>query len=547
MSAVTNQSFSRLAGWALAALLVFTMGLVATPPARADDALDSPSQTLTEEGPVLESAVPSISGLMRFGETLTVDPGSWTEGTEFTYQWFADEVAIEDASSDSLALSTAEIGKLITVVVTGSKEGYRSVSMTSLAATSVTALPLTAARPGISGAIVVGSTVTAKPGVWTPRTEFSFQWYANGAAISGATEATYVITAAQVGQRLTVEVTGALADHVTASRASAQTAAVKVGTLVAPVPTISGSVAVGSTVTAKLGVWTAGTAFAYQWYADGKAISKATKSTLKVASAQQGKKLSVKVTGKKAGYTTASTSSKQTAKAPKVATPSISGKAATGSKLTAKAGSWTSGAKLSYQWLADGKAISKATKSTYTPSSAVTGKALTVRITGKKSGYATIAMTSKATPRVPKAATPTISGAKTVLATLNASTGTWTSGTSFTYQWYANGKAISGATKSSLKLGSAHGGKKISVKVTGKRSGHTTVSKTSKATAAIGYPSRTGPVSLSSCPSWAPIKGNASSGIYHMRGQRFYDRTYPEDCFRTEKAARDAGYRKAKV
>lgn len=49
------------------------------------------------------------------------------------------------------------------------------------------------------------------------------------------------------------------------------------------------------------------------------------------------------------------------------------------------------------------------------------------------------------------------------------------------------------------------------------------------------------------CPSWAPIKGNASSGIYHVPSARYYSRTNPEVCFSSESAARKAGYRKAKV
>lgn len=48
------------------------------------------------------------------------------------------------------------------------------------------------------------------------------------------------------------------------------------------------------------------------------------------------------------------------------------------------------------------------------------------------------------------------------------------------------------------------------------------------------------------CPSWAPIKGNAGSHIYHMPSGAFYDRTNAEICFSSEGAARDAGYRKAK-
>lgn len=49
------------------------------------------------------------------------------------------------------------------------------------------------------------------------------------------------------------------------------------------------------------------------------------------------------------------------------------------------------------------------------------------------------------------------------------------------------------------------------------------------------------------CPANAPIKGNANSMIYHMPGQRYYDRTTPEACFASQADARAAGYRKAKV
>ncbi|QTH38013.1 hypothetical protein [Yimella sp. cx-51] len=49
------------------------------------------------------------------------------------------------------------------------------------------------------------------------------------------------------------------------------------------------------------------------------------------------------------------------------------------------------------------------------------------------------------------------------------------------------------------------------------------------------------------CPSWAPIKGNASSRIYHLPGQRYYSKTKPEMCFANERAAIAAGYRKSKV
>jgi endonuclease YncB( thermonuclease family) len=49
------------------------------------------------------------------------------------------------------------------------------------------------------------------------------------------------------------------------------------------------------------------------------------------------------------------------------------------------------------------------------------------------------------------------------------------------------------------------------------------------------------------CPRRAPIKGNASSMIYHMPGQAYYHLTTPEECFASEAGAWAAGYRKAKV
>ncbi|MHA7306199.1 sunset domain-containing protein [Arthrobacter sp. TMN-49] len=55
------------------------------------------------------------------------------------------------------------------------------------------------------------------------------------------------------------------------------------------------------------------------------------------------------------------------------------------------------------------------------------------------------------------------------------------------------------------------------------------------------------PASKWNCPAWAPIKGNAPSKIYHLKGQRLYLKTTPEICFSTEAAAKAAGYRKSKV
>ncbi|WP_347039981.1 hypothetical protein AAHB37_07800 [Glutamicibacter halophytocola] len=53
-----------------------------------------------------------------------------------------------------------------------------------------------------------------------------------------------------------------------------------------------------------------------------------------------------------------------------------------------------------------------------------------------------------------------------------------------------------------------------------------------------------------SCPSGFPVKGNRTGSKnewkYHVRGGAYYERTKPEECFKTTADARKAGYRASK-
>lgn len=173
-------------------------------------------------------------------------------------------------------------------------------------------------------------------------------------------------------------------------------------------PTIAGTAKVGQTLAATPGTWSPSSVnVAYQWLRDGKAIKGATRPKYKLVAADAGKKIAVKVTASKDTYASASktTAAKTVALQALTATPTpkVSGTAKVGKKLTAKPGTWKpSGVKLSYRWLRNGKSISGATKSTYTLKKADVGKKISVKVTGKKSGYKTVAKTSKATATVKK-------------------------------------------------------------------------------------------------------------------------------------------------
>lgn len=81
---------------------------------------------------------------------------------------------------------------------------------------------------------------------------------------------------------------------------------------------------------------------------------------------------------------------------------------------------------------------------------------------------------------------PVVLGYRYLGYTLHAVRGSWTKGTKFSYRWYRNGKAIKHATKSSYRLKRADVSRRIAVKVTGKKAGYVTVSRTSKATVRVG-------------------------------------------------------------
>lgn len=49
------------------------------------------------------------------------------------------------------------------------------------------------------------------------------------------------------------------------------------------------------------------------------------------------------------------------------------------------------------------------------------------------------------------------------------------------------------------------------------------------------------------CPAGYAVKANDNSGIFHLPGGRFYDRTVPERCYATAEDAEADGYRRAKA
>jgi hypothetical protein len=282
--------------------------------------LDGATLQVNATGPVVlagtvSGTTPTVTGTAKVGSTLTAAAGTWgPTPVTLAYQWYRSGVAISGATATTYALTASDLGKAMTVKVTGSKASYASTAKTSAATTAVAAGTLTAPTPTISGTKAVGNTLTIVPGTWGPApVTLAYQWYRSGVAISGATASTYKLTTTDQTKTMTVRVTGTKSGYTTVAHTSAATTAV-LGSFTAPTPTLSGTQRVGYTLTANPGTWSpAPTTMTYQWYRSGAAISGATAKTYKLTSTDRGTYVKVRVTGAKSGYLTRSVYSPQTA------------------------------------------------------------------------------------------------------------------------------------------------------------------------------------------------------------------------------------------
>ncbi len=252
----------------------------------------------------------SITGTPQVGNTLTAVAGSWTPGdVDLAYQWLLDGVEIDGATGATYAVVAGDAGGEITVKVTGSKTGYTSADATSSGVT-VLAGTITPGSPSITGTPQVGQTLTAVPGTWDPvDVDLAYQWQLDGVDIDGATGTTYAVVAGDAGGSITVKVTGSKTGYTTAD-ATSSGVDVLPGVITPGSVSITGTPAVGETLTAVAGSWTPGdVSLSYQWLRDGVDIDGATAGTYEVDAADAGTTLTVKVTGSKTGYTSADATS----------------------------------------------------------------------------------------------------------------------------------------------------------------------------------------------------------------------------------------------
>lgn len=251
---------------------------------------------------------PTVSGVKQPGGVLTAVPGTWGPApVGLVYQWKRGSTLIPGANTATYTLTSEDVGQSITVLVTGTKVGYTPVTRTSPAVTGITAAAakLTGATPTISGSKTVGETLTASPGTWTSGAALAYQWFRDGKTIRGANQSTYVLTPADFGSTIRVQVRGTKESFDPLVKLSAATTAIAAGTIVFDEFTFEGNLELlTGIITITSDPIDQPVKVTYQWMRDNVPVIGATKNTYMITSRDRGKTISVLITLSAKGYVT---------------------------------------------------------------------------------------------------------------------------------------------------------------------------------------------------------------------------------------------------
>jgi hypothetical protein len=336
---------------------------------------------------------PAAVGAPVVGQRLTALHGTWSGAVaiSYHYQWYrCDSSAarchsVQGATAPSYKLVAADATHTIGLTVkatsaSGTSSAYASV--VGLVA-QATATFISTVQPLITGVVQQGRTLQVDNGAWSGSpTSFTYSWSRcnkNGricARVAGATAATYVVTAQDVGHALVVLVT-ASSNGATAAAISAAATGLPEGTGTTTTristsgpkntvaPTAVGSAVQGGKLTSTAGAWTgSGTInYTYQWYrcdaagAHCSSIHGATAGTYKLVARDVSQTMALTVTAKdtvgKANAYGSLVGPVAAAGAPLIATtqPTVSGSGATGKPVSVSSGSWSPmPAAYSYAW-----------------------------------------------------------------------------------------------------------------------------------------------------------------------------------------------------
>ena len=387
-------------------------------------------------------------------------------------------------------------------------DGNKILSSTDISKISVTLLTDVSGKPtNVTAPVItlpfatvpiIGARLTTTNGVWTSipaATSLTLQWQRssgveNWADIASATGTSYEVTSNDNGFAFRVKSTATNVNGTTISYSSATGYSAPLYNVVLPVT--RGNLVVGQILEASDGVWSSSytTNLSYRWQrvcsGTTTTITDALTPTYTITEADIGCSVLVQVTGSTLlGSAIAISPSRGLVTiVGNTVTPVISGSLRVGGTLSVTSGTWVGSPTLAYRWQSstDGNiwdTISGATSPTYVLTVAQAGLYVRAQVLGSKSSTVptayTIVATTTNTAVVPtlsitNSVAPAVTGSWTEGTTLSASTGTWSTSGTYTYQWQSSSdnstwENIASATSSTYTLTSSEASKYVRVQV----------------------------------------------------------------------------------
>jgi len=355
-----------------------------------------------QDGVFANTAIPTITSPrqdIRVNDTLTATTGTFAPRPDtYSYQWYADEKIILGESGQTFKVTAAQAGMRLSVRVTAKRRNFDDMPIMSALSVPVTNLDFTTVGvPALEGSGAQGEILEVQPGTWVPEASaFEYEWYADGVKIPSQTRYQYRPPVSMIGKRVHAVIRGTRPGY---NPRSQQTSAITIvgATFTSGRVVVTGTPRVGQKLVATTSAWapTTPSRQTYVWKVGGQVLQDSTSKTLTVPASAVRRSIHVEVRGERSGFAPLVVASALTrAVAPGVitsSTPRISGVARPGKTLRASAYWRPSPVTLRYQWYLGSKAIRGATKSSYKVPTKYRNKKIRVRVTGYKTGYATVA------------------------------------------------------------------------------------------------------------------------------------------------------------